>query len=90
MKCSLTTKIYDLAISAKYKRLFWWGCDINTVRNVKGTIIPITSVYRVTWEQLAAIKWSDLKTWDNPLSEPPTLTDLVIVGEAPIDDSSNS
>ncbi|MET0464488.1 MAG: hypothetical protein ABW007_15085 [Chitinophagaceae bacterium] len=80
MTCRIATKIYDLAISAKYKRLFWWGCDINTVRNVKGTVIPITSVYRITWDQLATYKWSDLKTWDYPLVEPPSLEDIVVVG----------
>ena len=44
--CSVTTKIYDINLSEKFKRLFWWGVDINAVASVTGTLIPI--VYNVT------------------------------------------
>jgi len=44
--CSITSKIYDIAASDKFKRLFWWGLDIVAVASVTGTLTPV--VYNVT------------------------------------------
>jgi hypothetical protein len=41
IKCKITTKTYAFDTSYKYKRLFWWGCDAATGRDVVGTATPV-------------------------------------------------
>lgn len=66
--CIATTKDYDFADPIRYKRLFWWGADVITGKDVIGSITPITLINSVTWDALNGETWADLNTWNNPLS----------------------
>lgn len=80
MQLYIKSKIYDLAISARYKRLFWWGVDINTVHDVTGKVTPITYIFTVTWGQLSPLKWNQLQTWAQPTAVAPTSTTTIATG----------
>lgn len=68
IQCSIQTKNFDMAVPSQFKRLFWWGIDVITNRDVVGTATPIIVSFAVTWQQLSAYRWSDLKTWAQPLT----------------------
>lgn len=65
--CIATTKDYDMADPVRYKRLFWWGADVITGKDVLGSITPITLVSSVTWDALTTETWADLLTWGSPI-----------------------
>ena len=71
IKCSMTTKAYDVGLSHRFKRLMHWGIDCITGRDITGTLYPFSVAYKVTWAQLHAYKWSQLNTWAYPLFEIP-------------------
>lgn len=66
--CIATTKDYDMADPVRFKRLFWWGADVITGKDVTGAITPITLVSSVTWDALATRTWADLLTWNSAIS----------------------
>jgi len=43
MNCTAKTKNYDMGSSFRYKRLFYWGCDILSVDDVTGIITPVVA-----------------------------------------------
>jgi hypothetical protein len=65
--CIATTKDYDMADPVRFKRLFWWGVDVITGKDVTGSITPITLVTSLTWDSLTTQTWADLNTWGNPI-----------------------
>lgn len=67
IECSLITKNYDLSDSHHYKKLFWWGADILSTRDIKAIASPITTEVAVTWDELSTHTWTSLGTWDSPL-----------------------
>lgn len=71
IKCTLQTKVYDIGISHRFKRLFHWGVDCISGRNVTGTLLPFSVAYKVTWDELSTYQWSQLQTWGYPLFEIP-------------------
>lgn len=79
MTCSIQTKNYDLAISHKFKRLFWWGVDMVTIADIVGTITPVTYSFRSTWQSIAGRTWDSLTTWESPTVTPPGITSNVSV-----------
>jgi hypothetical protein len=68
--CTAKTKNFDMATSHQFKRLWWWGVDCISNRNVVGIANPITSSFVVTWDDLANYTWDQLNTWDSPLTAP--------------------
>lgn len=76
---SIKTKIYDLGISHRYKRLLHWGVDVVTGRPVTGILSPFSLAYRVTWDQLVAYTWAQLQTWGYPLFVQPNTTQNALV-----------
>lgn len=70
--CSVLTKNYDLADSHHYKKLYWWGADVISVRDVSGVVNPINAVPTVTWGDLTT--WGAMVTWGQPLTVIPTVT----------------
>ena len=80
IECMLLTKNYDLADSHHYKKLYWWGADVISVRDVVGVANPIVAVQTVTWGQLAASTWGSLaaKTWGQPLTPVDNVTTTVV------------
>jgi hypothetical protein len=54
-----------------------WGIDCYTGRDVTGTLYPFSVAYKVTWSQLSLHKWSQLNTWEYPLTALPTTTQSV-------------
>ena len=69
MTCLIKTKNYDLSISHKFKRLFWWGADVASGGTVTGVVTPVVYTFATTWGQLNAFKWNQLFTWERPLAE---------------------
>jgi hypothetical protein len=72
--CTALTKTYDMAVSHKFKKLFWWGADVLTSNEVIGVASPIITVFQVTWDELSAYTWDQLNTWQFPLSSPASVT----------------
>jgi hypothetical protein len=68
IECIATTKNFDMAVPSQFKRMFWWGTDVITNRTVVGTATPIVVSFAVTWAQLNAYTWNQLKTWNQPLT----------------------
>ncbi len=68
--CTVLTKNYDLSDTMHYKRLFWWGIDVVSMRDVVAIANPINAVNTVRWSQLAGMTWGSLAavTWGSPLS----------------------
>lgn len=79
MTCYLRTRNYDFQVSHMFKRLFWWGIDVVSNRQVRGEMTPITYTADVTWADLETSTWADLEnnTWAQPLL--PNLTEETIV-----------
>lgn len=75
--CHVKTKNFDMAVSNQFKKLWWWGADITTSRIVTGTASPVVLNFSVTWDQLAAVSWDALKTWDQPLTDLATVITVV-------------
>jgi hypothetical protein len=77
IKCSITTKNYTLDIPYKYKRLYWWGIEAVTNKDVTGIATPVVLGFQASWGDLLDVTWADLGTWDNPLSAPYAITTIV-------------
>ena len=43
MTCTVKTKNYDMGSSFRYKRLFYWGCDILSIDDVTGIVTPVVA-----------------------------------------------
>jgi hypothetical protein len=76
---SIKSKIYDVGISHRFKRLMHWGVDVVTGRDVTGILSPYSLAYRVTWEQLHGLMWNQLQTWGYPLFAQPNNTQTTLV-----------
>jgi hypothetical protein len=72
----IKTKIYDIGVSHRFKRLFHWGVDVITGKDVTGILTPFSIEYRVTWETLHNYHWHDLQTWGYPLYGNPATTQI--------------
>jgi hypothetical protein len=75
--CIATTKDYDMADPVRFKRLFWWGADIVTGRDIYADVVPITFQFSPTFAQLEDLTFAELNTWGSPtMSNLPTLTEV--------------
>lgn len=75
--CIATTKDYDMADPVRYKKLFWWGVDVITGKQVMSSIEPITFLSLTTWDVLDTKEWDDLLTWDSPVGAGIVTTETV-------------
>lgn len=80
IQCAVKTKNFDMAISHQFKRLWWWGADVATDRDITGIASPIVFAFKVTWAQLASYKWNQLNTWGQPLSAPNAIETVLTTG----------
>lgn len=78
--CVTKTKNFDMAVSNQFKRLWWWGADVATNRDISGTATPIVISFDTTWSALSSTPWNQLKTWAQPLTEPTGVTTMVTTG----------
>jgi hypothetical protein len=78
--CVAKTKNFDMAVSNQFKRLWWWGADVATNRDISGTATPIVISFDTTWSSLSSTPWNQLKTWAQPLTEPTGVTTMVMTG----------
>jgi hypothetical protein len=76
MTVSIETKNYDLSISHKFKRLFWWGADIAASGDVTGTVTPVVYTFQSMWSSLSSLTWSQLTTWERPTTSPNSITTI--------------
>jgi len=77
MTCSLQTKNYDLSISHKFKRLFWWGIDISSFTAVVGRVTPVVYTFATTWQNISTLAWNQVFTWARPSSMTPFVESTV-------------
>lgn len=75
--CIATTKSYDIADPIRYKRLFWWGADILSGKQVTGSITPITLINSTTWDALTTETWANLNTWGSPSLATPSFIETI-------------
>lgn len=70
IECFMKTKAFDYQAGAVFKRLFLWGIDVVTPREIELLAIPLGRKASVTWDMASAYTWDQLAagTWDNPLS----------------------
>jgi hypothetical protein len=78
--CVAKTKNFDMAVSNQFKRLWWWGADVATNRDITGTATPIVISFDTIWSSLSSTPWNQLKTWAQPLTEPTGVTTMVTTG----------
>lgn len=78
--CVAKTKNFDMAVSNQFKRLWWWGTDVATNRDISGTATPIVISFNTTWSALSGTPWNQLKTWKQPLTQPTGVTTMVPTG----------
>lgn len=78
--CVAKTKNFDMAVSNQFKRLWWWGADVATNRDISGTATPIVISFNSTWSSLSSTPWNQLKTWAQPLTTPTGVTTMVMTG----------
>ena len=69
IECVVNTKSYDYQAPANVKRLFWWGIDCVTKRDITTLTVPIAQVQPPLWGDLQAYTHAQLAqgTWGNPL-----------------------
>lgn len=67
--CSIMTKDYDVGISWKFKRLFFWGTDVVSAKAVTGIATPIVLNFTATWGDIRNIPWNSLNTWALPTTQ---------------------
>lgn len=53
MECFVVTKTYDFNVPYTFKRLFWWGVDLLSKRDLTYTVHPVAYSPGVTHDQLA-------------------------------------
>jgi len=78
--CIAITKNFDMAVPNQFKRLWWWGADVATNRDIMGSATPIVIAFTATWTSLAARTWNSLNSWEQPLTEPSTVPTTVSSG----------
>lgn len=78
--CVARTKNFDMAVSNQFKRLWWWGADVATNRDISGTATPIVISFDTTWSSLSSTPWNQLNTWAQPLTVPTGVTTVVMTG----------
>lgn len=68
MTCRITTKSYDFNVPYSFKRLFWWGVDLLSERNMTYIVHPITYTRVVTHQMMAAFQHGQITgTHETPL-----------------------
>lgn len=79
---SITTKNYDLANPYQFKKLYWWGVDIEANTSVTGTVNPIVFGFLPTWDLLSARTWTSLAAspWNALLTNPSVSSTVSAVG----------
>lgn len=78
--CAIKTKNLDMAVSNQFKKLWHWGADVTSNRDITGTANVIVVTFDVTWDQLATYTWEQLATWDQPLTEVPSVVTVNSTG----------
>lgn len=62
MNCYVITKVYDFNVPYSFKRLFWWGVDILSRRDLSYTAHPVQYTRAVTHDEMAAFTHDQLAT----------------------------
>jgi hypothetical protein len=87
MECLVRTKSFDYQAPSAYKRMFWWGLDVKTVRTITTRAIPVAKQLPITWGQLSSYTHDQLSagTWGNPLSY--LNTSITVIDSADVSNS---
>lgn len=80
MTCTVTTKSYDFNVPYSFKRLFWWGVDLLSERNMTYIVHPITYTRVVTHAMMSAFTHSQITgTHATPLDVSVDVTDSLTI-----------
>ena len=69
----LVSKMYDYQLPYNFKRLHWWGIDLEAKKTIEARVYPIAYNTKATWDDIRAlnITWDQAaasgRTWDRPL-----------------------
>lgn len=74
--CYLKTKNFDMGLPFKFKRMFWWGADAVTNKQIIGVVTPIVIGSQTAWQDLAMITWNQTATWQTPKSNTAVTTTI--------------
>ncbi len=86
MICYIRTKNYDYQTSSRFKKLFWWGVDmIGRQTQMEFIAHPVALSKGITWAQLGAYRWDQLKTWGRPLDSSIEQFDSVVLEGGSLD-----
>lgn len=78
IECEALTKNFDLAIPHQFKKLFWWGADVVSNRDITGIATPIVFNTETLWKDINLSKtWAELGTWGNSLGTSPYVETMV-------------
>lgn len=68
--CRVVTKVFDFNVAYTFKRLFWWGADVLTRRDLSYTVHPVQYTRGITHEEMSAYTHTQLSagTHLQPLS----------------------
>lgn len=79
MTCRVLTRAYDFEQPGAFKRMWWWGANVATGRDVTGYAIPfILSEGWITYDQMEEYTYDDLDlgTYDYPIAPSPEIETL--------------
>ena len=66
------SKMYDYQLPYNFKRLHWWGVDLESKKSINARVLPVNYNKKMTWDELKALglTWNAAKalgkTWDRP------------------------
>lgn len=77
ISCTVTTKNYTMQVPYRFKRLYWWGIEAVTNKDVTGIATPVVLGFQSSWGDLLDVTWNDVGTWDSPLTAPYATSTIV-------------
>lgn len=80
-ECMFETKNYDYQSASRWKRLRWWGADVDARSTVNVFAQPVMYYSRITWAQAKLRTWGQAKltTWGRPTEQSYVVADSVSI-----------
>lgn len=77
---TLISKTYDFGTSWNFKRMFWWGVDLEAGGAALSVrVLPVNDVFAIRWSDIEGQLWSfyETTTWDALIGTQPFIPDSV-------------
>lgn len=83
MTCYVLTKTYDFGVPYTFKRLFWWGVDLISKKDLTYTVHPVSNTRSVTYDMLKAYNYNQiLGSYYAPLDISIDVTDSLVISNS--------